>query len=150
MLTMRLSILALLLATALPSAVRPVSAQQQTGSPQDSSSAATDIAKGTIDGKFAATRTGTGGWFAGGLASGFVGGLIGTGVITAVGASSGVNLPADQRLVIANRSETYQRTFEMSFGDEVKNKRKWSALKGGLLGTAILVTAIVSLQASQQ
>jgi hypothetical protein len=92
----------------------------------------------------AATNVGTGGWFAGGFASGVILGIIGTGLTWALAANSHVELAPDKRLLISNQPVPYQQAYEMAYGDRVKSKRKTSALTGGLLGTATFLVIYLS------
>src|SRR5687768_17447127 len=118
----------------------------QAGSP----SAGEVMAKGRLDGTTAAQSVGTGGWMAGGAATGLPTGLIGTAVIWAVAGSSEVSVPADRRLQIAEQPATYQQQYEAGFGEKLKSKRKGAALGGGLLGTAALLLLVVSASGDSQ
>jgi len=137
---------------ALTLLLTPVAAAQQTAQQGQADSvaaaAAALIAQAQTEGALAATNVGTGGWFAGGFASGVVLGLIGTGVTWAIAGSSDATLPADRRLLIANRPTAYQQFYEKSYGDKVKSKRKTSALVGGLVGTATFLVIYLSASAN--
>ena len=102
------------------------------------------IARAQNDGQLAALNVGTGGWAGGGFASGLLLGFIGTGVSWAAAGASGVESPPDARLRIANQPAEYQQLYTKSYSDKVKAKRKSSALKGGLVGTAAFVLLVVS------
>jgi hypothetical protein len=105
---------------------------------------AATMAAGLNAGTQRAETVGSGGYLAGGFASGLLLGLIGTGITYAVAASSDVSLPPLEMTSIADRSPEYIQGFRTGFGDRVKAKRKQSALTGGLLGTAVLVVLVVS------
>jgi hypothetical protein len=106
--------------------------------------AAALVAQAHGDGQMAAANVGTGGWFAGGFASGVVLGLIGTGITWAIAANSAVEVPPDKRLLLANKPVAYQQLYEKAYGDKVKSKRKISGITGGLLGTATFLVIYLS------
>jgi hypothetical protein len=140
-------IIALVLLTAPAAAQQPTQQPSQQGaldSAAVAAQAAALVAQAHGEGQMAAANVGTGGWFAGGFASGVVLGLIGTGITWAIAANSGVELAPDKRLLISSRSATYQQLYEKAYGDKVKAKRKVSALTGGLLGTATFVVIYLS------
>jgi hypothetical protein len=105
---------------------------------------AATMAAGLNAGTQRAETVGTGGYLAGGVASGVLLGLIGTGITYAVAASSDVSLPPFEMASIADHSPEYIQGFRSGYGDRVKAKRKQSALTGGLLGTALFVVIVVS------
>lgn len=119
--------------------------QQPAAVTQSGAANATEImARGQLDGQTAAQGVGTGGWMAGGVVTGLFTGLIGTAVIWAVAGSSDVTMPPDRRLQIANEPATYQQSYESSYGQKLKSRRKGAALGGGLLGTAAFVLIYLS------
>ena len=122
------------------------SAVTQAGTP----SAAELMARGRLDGTNAAQGVGTGGWMAGGIATGVLTGLIGTVVIWAAAGSSDVAVPADRRVQIADQPATYQQQYESGYGEKLKARRKGAALGGGLLGTAALVLMVMSASGDSQ
>jgi hypothetical protein len=106
------------------------------------------VAKAQLDGKTAAMNAG--GWFGRSVVIGAVTGLIGTAVTVGVAGGSGVELPPEQKLSIARQPLLVQQTFEKSYADAVRSKRKSSAWKGGLLGTAAFVVLLISSSGSGQ
>jgi len=100
------------------------------------------LVKAQLEGRSAAMNAG--GWFGRSVAIGAVTGLIGTAVTVAVAGGSGVELPAEHKLAVARQPLLYQQTFEKSYGDAVRSKRKSSSWKGGLLGTAAFVVLLLS------
>lgn len=144
-----LAVAGLLVAAPLSAQQQP--APQQSGQPAPAASTEAElIARAQLDGQNAAMNVGTGGWATGGFVSGLFVGLIGTGVTWAMAGSSNVELPPDKRLQIASSPASYQQLYERAFAEKVKSKRKSSALKGGLLGTATFVLLIVSASGSSQ
>ena len=119
----------------------PAVAQQQPAQPQSTADA---IAEGSLQGRAAAEGIGTGGYLAGGLLSGVTLGLIGTGITYAVAANSGVEVPASEMMMARERGAAYTQAYQEAFRDRVKDKRKSSALIGGLSGTAILLVLVAS------
>jgi hypothetical protein len=110
--------------------------------------AAALVLQATAEGQTAAANVGSSGWFVGGFASGIVLGLVGTAITWALAANSEVEVAPDKRLLISSRSATYQQLYQKAYGDKVKSKRKVSALTGGLLGTATILTIYLSAMAS--
>jgi hypothetical protein len=106
------------------------------------------VAKAQLDGKTAAMNAG--GWFGRSVVIGAVTGLIGTAVTVGVASGSGVELPPEQKLTIARQPLLVQQTFEKSYADAVRSKRKSSSWAGGLLGTAAFVVLLLSSSGSAQ
>jgi hypothetical protein len=106
------------------------------------------VAKAQLDGKTAAMNAG--GWFGRSVVIGAATGLIGTVVTVGVAGGSGVELPPEQKLAIARQPLLVQQTFEKSYADAVRSKRKSSSWKGGLLGTAAFVVLLISSSGSSQ
>ena len=132
-------------------AVLPVVVAAQTASPASSASveATPEMgAKAQLDGKTAAMTVG--GWFGRSVVIGAVTGLIGTAVTVGVAGGSGVELPPEQKLAIVRQPVLVQQTFEKSYADAVRSKRKSSSWKGGLLGTAAFVVLVISSAGSGQ
>lgn len=106
------------------------------------------IARAQMDGRTAAMNAG--GWFGRSVAIGAITGLIGTVVTVGVASGSGVELPPEQKVAIARQPLIVQQTFEKSYADAVRSKRKSSSWKGGLLGTAAFVVLLISSSGSAQ
>ena len=106
------------------------------------------MARAQMEGRAAAMNTG--GWFGRSVVIGAVTGLIGTAVTVGVASGSGVELPPEQKVVIARQPILVQQTFEKSYADAVRSKRKSSSWKGGLLGTAAFVVLLISSSGSAQ
>ena len=106
------------------------------------------IARAQMDGRAAAMNAG--GWFGRSVVIGAVTGLIGTAVTAGVASGSGVELPPEQKVVIARQPMIVQQSFEKSYADAVRSKRKSSSWKGGLLGTAAFVVLLLSSSGSAQ
>ena len=85
----------------------------------------------------AATGHHSGGWFWGGVGSGALLGLIGTGIITAVGASSD---PQPKEVPAGYDPACYRDGYH----SKAKSKNTMSALTGGLVGTAVFVVIYVA------
>ncbi len=134
-------VLALIMATCM---VTPAAAQQSTA--PDTSIAAV-VARAQLDGKLAGEAQGA--WFGRSLAIGALSGLIGTGVTWAIAANSNPELPAEQKLMIASRSQEYRQIFERSFKQTVRSKRSKSAVLGGLTGTAAFVALVLANSGGQ-
>jgi hypothetical protein len=139
---MRLLSIAVLCVSVASSAVGQV--QQQAAAAQQEPGSAELVAKAQLEGQAAAKSVGTAGWFGSGVASGVLLGLIGTGVTWAIAGSSDVNLPPEQKLLVANQPVAFQLFYEKEYAAKVKSRRKSSALKGGLIGTAAFVLLYAS------
>lgn len=120
-------------------ATSPLGAQP--ASPQPSGISAEAVAKARVDGETAAMNAT--GWFGRGVAIGFLAGPIGIAVGYAVAANSGVELPAEKKLVMAKEPADVQAVYEKSYADQVRKKRKSSINKGGWTGFAALVGLLV-------
>jgi hypothetical protein len=88
----------------------------------------------------------TGGSFAGGFAGGVLLGLIGTGI--AVLAQSKPEPPIDK--VMAMPADTCRTIYTEAYKSAGKGKKQSSALVGGLVGTAIIVTVILATSSSDE
>lgn len=99
---------------------------------------------GMFDGRTAANQKGTGGYFVGGLVGGVTLGLIGTGIAWGI-ASAGDPAPSQtQSMIIRQKGNEYAFAYSESYSQRVKQKRKRSAVTGGLIGTAAIVAVILS------
>jgi hypothetical protein len=110
------------------------------------SSDASSVAAAVAEGRELAESEGTGGWFAGGVASGLVLGLIGTAIITVAANNAGSNVPASQQSILAAKSPDYSQAFARGYREKLKSKKRTSALTGGLLGTAAFLVIYISAQ----
>lgn len=97
-----------------------------------------------LHGQAAGDQVGTGGSMLGGFAGGFFLGLIGTGIAYAVASGSNAELPSFEAARIARTPGDYQIAFRQGFQERVRARKKASALTGGLLGTAVIVTLVLS------
>jgi hypothetical protein len=124
-------------------------AQQQTvqqGSAATAEASPELLARARMDGETAALNTG--GWFGRSVAIGALSGLIGTVVTYAVASNSGVELPVDKKLLIAQQPAAYQMIYEKGYSDKVRQKRKSTSLSGGIVGTAAFVLLVISSSGS--
>lgn len=112
------------------------------------SAAPADGATGLLDGRSAANATSTGGWLAGGFASGLFFGLIGTGVVYAIAGSSEAELPPEYFPSVQAKGSAYMLGFNQGYVQRLKSKQKKAALIGGLTGTAISTAIVVALISS--
>ena len=71
-------------------------------------------------------------------------GLIGTTVTYAVAETNIPELPAEKKLAVTNQSPDLQAVYEKGFADKVRARRKSTSLKGGLLGSTVLIVMIAS------
>ena len=100
--------------------------------------------QGLADGTGSAeNKYGSGGWFAGGLATGFVGGLLGTGCLWGVSQSGSIDLPAVDAQAIAAKSQEYQSGYREGYSKKARKKRSASTAVGGVLGTAAFLVIIL-------
>lgn len=120
--------------------------QQSSAAPVPAAAAMTPdaVSRAQVEGQTAAMNVGTGGWFGGSMVSGVLLGLIGTGISYGLAASSNVEMPPEKKLTITSPDAAYHAYAEKAYADKVHAKRKSSALKGGLLGTAAFVLLYVS------
>jgi len=124
--------------------IQPSSAPSGAAASSDASSVAAAVAEG----RELAKSEGTGGWFAGGVASGLLLGLVGTALITVAANSSSNDVPESRRSILATKRPDYSQAFARGYRDKLKSKKRTSAITGGLLGTAAFVAIIVSAQGS--
>lgn len=99
-----------------------------------SDSCLSSVALGSADAKARHTSSG---WVIGGFFSGVALGLIGTGIITAVAASTD---PKPQQIPPHLDGACYVS----GYSDTAGNKNAWRAFGGGLAGTAVIVLIILS------
>ena len=119
------------------------SAGGTTGTAADSTASAA-----VLHGRAAADRRSLGGRFAGGLASGLLLGLIGTGITYAIAGSDDASLSAAEAAQLASANPVYSLAFQQGYTERLKARRKSSALTGGLLGTAAIVTIVLVANSS--
>jgi hypothetical protein len=128
----------------------PESTAAPAPSPADTLAAPTGLAVGdTLDcrarGKSDGKGIKTGGSFAGGFAGGVLLGLIGTAI--AIVAQSKPEPPVDK--VFAMPNEACRQIYTQAYKSSGKGKKQSSALVGGLLGTAVIVTILVATSSSE-
>ena len=141
-----LLVFTLLGACALPASAQRAHKQQATSEavqPTSEPSEWNSSAQGTLDGEMAASDKGSASWALGGFAGGVGLGLIGTGVAYGLAASSNATLPADKEASIQSRSADYRLAYQRAYKDGIQRKRKRSALVGGFVGTAAIVTVFM-------
>ena len=103
-------------------------------------------AHGLFDGRRSATLNHSGGsWFAGGIASGMLLTIVGTLAITAISSGSDANPPDMELIRAGDMGRDYQMGFAEGYRQEAKSTNMGSALGGGLLGTAILIAAYLTI-----
>ena len=93
-------------------------------------------------GKEAGKRASTGGSLVGGFAGGVLLGLIGTGIAMAV--QGAPEPPANELYQVGQ--EDCRLFYTEAYKKKLRGRKRTSALLGGLLGTAVAVVIIVSLQ----
>ncbi len=79
----------------------------------------------------------SGGWFLGGVGSGFLLGLLGTTIIT---------IAADGESPNKVPKKYDEEGYTLGYYKKSKSKNKWSAFGGGLLGTALVVVLLSSME----
>ena len=95
---------------------------------------------GIQQGTTSAKTVGTGMWTIGGFAGGAFLGPVGAGLAYALATSSASALPAPVVTKIAKRETPFQLGFQQAYTDRLTTKRRWSALIGGVTGTALFAT----------
>ncbi len=78
------------------------------------------------------------GWIVGGFGAGFFLGAVGTGIITAVAARTA---PDPETLP----PKVDERGYSSGFNQKARSKNTWGALGGGVLGTLLVMTLVMSL-----
>lgn len=119
--------------TAVPAPAAPTPAPAQVGT---SSNASDCMERGGTDG----ARISTGGAFTVGLTCGVLLGLIGTGIAYFTQAEP---KPSTNQAAV-NTDPACRLAYEDAYGEAGKKKKKRSALIGGLIGTAVIVTVITA------
>jgi hypothetical protein len=104
------------------------------------------VARARLDGSLAANKRRTRAYFAGGVVSGATLAYVGTAIAYVTAGHAKVGLPTAQQRTIADSSETYRHAFTDAYARRVKQKRKSSALAGGVAGTAIMLIILVGPQ----
>jgi hypothetical protein len=99
-----------------------------------------------LHGQALANQQSVGGRFAGGFAAGFFLGLIGTGIAWAVAGSDDTPVPSTHASQLASSNPNYNLAFQQGYSARLKSRRKSSALTGGLVGTAVIVTILLATQ----
>jgi hypothetical protein len=95
---------------------------------------------GARRGLAAARYESTQGWIWGGFAGGLTLGPIGAGLAWTLANNSDVALGVDRRMLLQyDGGSTYIEAFERAYAEALLARRKQSALRGGILGTAGLV-----------
>lgn len=97
-----------------------------------------------FDGRSAANRRGTGGYFVGGLAGGITLGLIGTGITWGIAAASDPTPSNTESLLIQRKGTDYALSYTDAYSQRLKQRRKRKAVTGGLIGTGIIVAVLLS------
>lgn len=102
------------------------------------------MAAGRTAGRAAAGRPGTGGWFAKGLLGGLLLGPVGTAIVASSadrGADQAATAAAD---ALAPDRMDYTVGYREGFADRLRQRRLRASLTGGIIGTAVLATVIIS------
>jgi hypothetical protein len=87
-------------------------------------------------------------WVWGGFIGGLTLGPIGAGLAWTLANNSDVALGVDRRMVLhLDGGATYIQAFEQAYAQALLDRRKRSALRGGILGTAGLVAAATAIWA---
>jgi len=135
----------LLVIVALVAATHPVAGQDlpagDTVAPQAAEAMALDtVVLGTRRGFDAARYESTSNWVWGGFVGGLTLGPIGAGLAWTLANNSDVALGVDRRMILHyDGGATYIDAFERAYAEALLERRKRSALRGGVLGTAALV-----------
>jgi hypothetical protein len=136
---------ALLLAGALVLATHPAAAQDlpardTTPVPAAEAAALDTVVLGARRGVDAARYESTTNWVWGGFVGGLTLGPIGAGLAWTLANNSDVALGVDRRMVLhLDGGPTYIDAFEQAYAEALLDRRKRSALRGGIIGTAGLV-----------
>jgi hypothetical protein len=136
---------ALLLAGALvlatdPAAAQDVPARDTTPVPPAEAAALDTVVLGARRGVDAARYESTTNWVWGGFVGGLTLGPIGAGLAWTLANNSDVALGVDRRMVLhLDGGPAYIEAFEQAYAEALLDRRKRSALRGGIIGTAGLV-----------
>lgn len=96
---------------------------------------------GLADGNEAAAEPSTRGWFARGLLGGVVGGPIGTTVAVGFAGRSDATIQPPVRTDISGPD--YALGYQAGYSDRLQERRKKSALAGGIVGSAVFLGVLV-------
>jgi hypothetical protein len=144
---------ALLVAGALvlgahPAAAQDVPARDTTPVPAPEAAALDTVVLGARRGVDAARYESTTNWVWGGFVGGLTLGPIGAGLAWTLANNSDVALGVDRRLVLhLDGGPTYIEAFEQAYAEALLERRKRSALRGGILGTAGLAATATAIWA---
>ncbi len=104
---------------------------------------------GILRGRAAADQHSTSGNLLGGFAWGIFLGLIGTGIAYAIASGSDTSVPPVEAVRLSLAPAPFAQGFQAGFSEQMKSKKKSSALTGGLLGTALFVVIYLSATSGQ-
>jgi hypothetical protein len=143
---------ALLVAGALVLATDPAAAQDvpaRDTNPVAAEAAASDtVVLGARRGVDAARYESTTNWVWGGFVGGLTLGPIGAGLAWTLANNSDVALGVDRRMVLhLDGGPAYIEAFEQAYAQALLDRRKRSALRGGILGTAALAATATAIWA---
>lgn len=136
---------ALLLAGAIvlaagPAAAQDVPASDTTRSPAAEAAPSDTVVLGARRGVEAARYESTTSWVWGGFVGGLTLGPIGAGLAWTLANNSDVAIGVDRRMILhLDGGPTYVAALEEAYAEALLERRKRSALRGGILGTAGLV-----------
>ena len=122
---------------ALAATAAPLVAQQAPRAAADSV-----VNAAVQEGTTAAQTIGTGLWTVGGFAGGAVLGPIGAGLAYALASSSASSLPQSTATRIGKKEADFQIGFQQAYTDKLTNRRRSSAMVGGLAGTALFLVGM--------
>jgi hypothetical protein len=121
-------------------AAQDVPAPATTPAPAAAAAASDTVVLGARRGVDAARYESTTNWVWGGFVGGLTLGPIGAGLAWTLANNSDVALGVDRRMVLhLDGGPTYIEAFEQAYAKALLDRRKRSALNGGMLGTAGLV-----------
>ena len=102
---------------------------------------------GVLSGRLSAEDNySSGGWFAGGIASGVLLGLIGTGIISGISQIGNPEPPSYEIMRVQSYSTEYRAGFISGYGKKARSKKLSSSAVGGLVGTAAFLIIYLSAQ----
>ena len=125
------------------STTTPVPVVSTPASTQPMAMAGSAFSNGLLEGQVAGKALPAGGNFAGGFLGGVALGLIGTGIAYAASGNN-VEVPASQVMLFQNRPEGYLSGYTQGYVEQGKKRKKSAALMGGIVGTMVLVVAVLS------
>ena len=97
------------------------------------------------DGRLAANDAGTGSWLGWGLGSGVLVPFVGPMVVYFMAGSSRATLSTEQERAIPRQAIDYRAAYADGYRERLRSRRKDAALKGGLIGTAVVFVTVVAL-----